>query len=512
MPDTFLAQINAATKSQISDHERYRRVILDENSRRERRSTGSPLLLTAKRPQLWDEDPGYDPYHVRKNASSISHAVVRSLRNDDYTPRPPVGFEVPKADGQKRIVSAFQIADEVVSRRLLKSLSRKNEARFSARAYGYRSRLTVHDAIAYISTEFRLSRRLFVAEFDFSKFFDRIRHEYVWESIRRLGIVMTSSEQRNVEAFLESPVPRLIGDSIATHPRLEGLPQGTSVSLFLANVVASELDRRLERLGVGFARYADDTLIWSEDYSRVTQAVTALYESSRDIGSPINSKKSPGVSLLVPVDSGPAEIRSVVSVDFLGHSVTLDKISIRDSAVSRIKRNVQALLFNNLLREPLRRQQSLDRFSRNDKDYATFVWQLRRYMYGPLSEEEVRRFQAGKIRPMSFEGVMSFFPLVDDDCLLQELDQWLSLKTWQVVRKREKLLQAAGLPTPLPIGLSRGDLIGFKSVSSRTGETVDLRLPSFQRMSGVIRTVVRTFGLSESGRGRTEYHYGDTDA
>jgi len=41
-------------------------------------------------------------------------------------------------------------------------------------------------------------------------------------------------------------------------PRRErGIPQGTSISLFLANVAPWDLDRSLERLGVSFVRYAD---------------------------------------------------------------------------------------------------------------------------------------------------------------------------------------------------------------------------------------------------------------
>jgi hypothetical protein len=54
-----------------------------------------------------------------------------------------------------------------------------------------------------------------------------------------------------------------------------GIPQGTSISLFLANVAAYALDRRLETLGVGFVRYADDTIIWSTVVWSVT--VSAKY-------------------------------------------------------------------------------------------------------------------------------------------------------------------------------------------------------------------------------------------
>jgi hypothetical protein len=441
---------------------------------------------------------------------SITHAVTAKLRDGTYEPRQPLGFEVPKPSGGSRIVSAFQISDEVVSRRLLVALSEKNESRLSARAYGYRPRLSVHDAIAYVSAEFRRAHRLFVAEFDFSKFFDRVNHDSVRESLNKLGIVMTRGERALVERFLEAPEPALIGEPAVSAPRLVGLPQGTSVSLFLANVVASELDRSLERIGVGFARYADDTLIWSDDYRRVTDAVAALYEASERIGAPINTAKSPGVRLLVPPGTEEAEMRKTYSIDFLGHTVSLRSIEMKQSVVRRIKRRVSDLLYDNLLREPLRGKQSAVRLTDTDRDYATFVWQLRRYMYGSLSEADVRRYQTGRIPPMSFKGIMSFFPLVDHADALRELDEWLAASVWLAMRKRQALLRAAGLPTPKPHGETKLSLVGWRSRSASTGDLVDLRLPSFQRVAGVINAAVTRYGLGVvSGGGVSDYHYGE---
>jgi hypothetical protein len=133
------------------------------------------------------------------------------------------------------------------------------------------------------------------------------------------------------------------------------VPQGTSVSLFLANVAAWPLDRALERLGVGFARYADDTLIWSPDYARLCEAVDAVNEAAESIGAQLNLRKSEGISILAPSEA-PVEFKSKNAVDFVGYSFSASGISIRRSSVQKIKRRIAHLIYRNLIEAPRKGQ------------------------------------------------------------------------------------------------------------------------------------------------------------
>ncbi len=495
----------------IVEHETYAKSIHDENDRRRRRSIRTPGLLQLRRPETWDLDPGFNPYVVRSRHERIAHAITERLRDRSYIPRPPAGFSVPKPSGGERIVSTFQIADEVISNRLLRSLTRKNLPRMSARAYAYRPDLGPHDAISYISTEFAREHRLFVAEYDFSKFFDTVDHGFLLETLDTMGITRTPLEQYVIERFLESPEPYLSATEKHTprSARERGIPQGTSLSLFLANVAASELDRGLERLGVGFVRYADDTLIWSTDYGRISEAASILHEASSHIGSPINSEKSLGIRLLAKEETVHVEMSSTKHVDYLGHRVGLRDVRMKDASVTRIKARVSDLIFSNLLLEPLNGTQEPGRLSNVDRDYATLIWQLRRYLYGPLTEKDIRRFQTGAIPPMSFEGVMSFFPLINDENGLRELDEWIAAQIWLAMRKRAQLLRAAGLALPLPHTLHKDQLIGFTSRSARTGDVVDLRMPSVRKIAKVIRLAVSTHWLGVVSGRAPLYLYAD---
>ncbi len=495
----------------IKEHETYAKSVYDENARRRRRSSGTPDLLPVHRPATWSLDPGFNPYLVRSRHHRIAHAVTERLRDRSYTPRPPAGFSIPKPSGGERIVSTFQIADEVISNTLLRSLTRKNLPRLSARAYAYRPDLGPHDAISYVATEFLREHRLFVAEYDFSKFFDTVNHDFLLSTLDTMGITRTPLEQYVIERFLETPEPYFTATEkvIAKSPREHGVPQGTSLSLFLANVAASNLDRALERLGVGFVRYADDTLIWSTDYGRISEAVSALHEASSQIGSPINSEKSLGIRLLTKEETLHVEMSSTKYVEYLGHRMGLRNIYMKSASVKRIKERVGQLIFTNLLLEPLNGTQEPNRLSDVDRDYATLIWQLRRYLYGPLTESEIRRFQNGSVPPMSFEGVMSFFPLVDSEDDLRELDEWIASRIWLAMRKRTDLLQSARLKTPPPHSLTKAKLIGFRSQSSRTGDLVDLRMPSVRKIANAIRIAVSTHGLGVVSGLAPLYLYGD---
>jgi hypothetical protein len=374
----------------------------------------------------------------------------------------------------------------------------KNRSLLSARAYAYRLDLSPHDALAHISREFSREQRLYVAEFDFSKFFDTISHDHLREAFATLGLRITPLERRLIDEFLSSPEPYMSLEEKAAdvQPRTIGIPQGTSLSLFLANVAAADLDRSLERLGVGFVRYADDTLIWSHTYAEVNEAVDALHAASASIGSAINLDKSEGVRLLLPQGTKHAEMRWTPSVTYLGHEIALRKTRMKAAAIDRIKARVNELLFANLLREPLRGTQSPARLvGPNDRDYVTYVWQLRRYLYGPLSENQVRKFQSGAVPAMTFEGAMSYFPLVNDDEQLVELDAWIASQTWLAVRRRAALLRPTFKRSPQPWCLSKSELIGLIVESKQTKERVDLRMPSVRRISAAIRQNVEAHGL-----------------
>lgn len=492
----------------IQEHEKYAKWVFDENTRRRRRSTGAPELLSVQRPPTWKKSSGFNPYLVRSRAASIAHSMTIKLKEGVYAPRKPARFDVEKPGGGKRSVTTFEIPDELISYRLLKSLSRKNASRMSARSYAYRSGLSPHDALSYVKYELKNKHRIFVAEYDFTKFFDKISHTYLYNAMNRLEIIRSPLEDKLIHAFLEVHADEVkIGEGRAPFSGAIGLAQGTSISLFLANIAATQLDRELERLGVGFVRYADDTLIWSSDYGRICMAAEVLHEAADQIGSPINVLKSNGVRLLVRNEKARTEMEKATSVDYLGHSLALRRLRIGPRSVERIKMKISGFIYNNLIRDLNSCNQSPRQLTENDRDYVTCVLQIRRYIYGPLGESQIRRYLDGTVPFMKFEGVMAFYPLVDDNAQLASLDGWLSNQVWLAMRRRGRLLTEQELPTPKPLGFTKQQLIGFNTTSSQTGRNIDLRLPSFLRISKVLREATKTYGFGVVPGGGSLYAY-----
>lgn len=509
MPPTLQESIRAEAQKKIREHEAYCSRMAEETVRRRRRSTARIQPLKPIRPGFWQYDPGFNPYKVRANADHIARVVAGRLRAGQYVPLAPALLQVPKPDGSLRDVNVFQIADSVVSTRAFQTLSIKNAARFSARSFAYRQHISAFDALQFLDSRLAARDRIFIAEFDFRRFFDSIDHEYLRRTLRDQRFLVSAQEWQIIEGFLAAPRP-VVPYSRDGAPRpAVGVPQGTSISLFLANVAAAPLDMALEELGVGFARYADDTVIFDASYDRVNRAVQRLQEISAEMGVSINRDKSPGVRLLTADSRQHMEMEPATGIEFLGHHLRPSGVSIRRSVVDRIKRHCEDLVYNNLLREPLAGTLDATRMGTVDRDYVVLILQLRRYIYGNASERDLTALLRREPPLRRFKGLMAFFPLVDDEAQLRELDDWLARTIALALKKRGDLTSGVGITPSPPIGFDVDQLRKFKDVPLSTGRRVDLRPPKFSRAAAVVRRAALVHGAAAVGRGsRMFYTYG----
>jgi hypothetical protein len=480
----------------VERHQKYASYLAASLARVEKRSGILPPK-DLKLPAYWSAHSGFNPYHVRAHADTIAYAIDKALRTKTYEPRPAVEYEVPKKDGGVRKVSVFPVADNALSRLTFLRLMEKNARHLSSNAYAYRTDLGIHDAILHISSDFRGRSRIFIAEFDFRKYFDSISHEHIRRVLRDRRFFLTDREQRIIESFLISPSLKVSNYDIDTlETRDKGVPQGTSISLFLANVAAYPLDRRLERLGVGFARYADDTLIWADSYAAICEAANSLEETASEMGVDINFLKSEGISILSP--SGlRTEMNSKSSVDFVGYAISSDKISIRSDALAKTKKHLSYLIYSNLLQWPKKGVCLKERIDGGvDWDYVVMLNQVRRYLYGEMSEAQLRKYLARQTPRIKYHGLMSFYPVISDENQLKELDGWLLNSVYRALKLRSSLYSKQGFShLPLPHSLTKSELLGLKTIVI-SNKTWDLRFPSVARISKLIRRAANVYGPS----------------
>ena len=371
---------------------------------------------------------------------------------------------------------------------LYSNLLAKNKHRFSSLSYAYRNDKNVHFAIQDIGLEFQRSSRLFVSEFDFSDFFGSINHEYLYSQFEENGFYISDFERNIIKSFLDG--------------RSVGVPQGTSISLFLANLVCWKLDKRFEEEGLRFARYADDTVIWSRSYEKICKSFEVIENFSKESKVKINLEKSAGISLLTK-DKLNSEIKSHKSdISFLGYSLSTENISIKPSSIRKIKKQISYLLYRNLIQPYSSNKLQGQIVPNNGKDssFVTAIMQIRRYLYGGLSEVALKKYMKGEISRIQFKGVMSYYPLVNDIDQLKELDKWLVCTILKVLRKRESLLKnqnkISSSYNQFPFNLDYSNIIK-ECRNHVVGKKVGLtQIPSFLRIHGAIN-----LGLINEGIG-----------
>ena len=352
-------------------------------------------------------------------------------------------------------------------------------------------------------SEWKNLERVYIAEFDFSNFFDNIKHDYLWKVIDRHGFLYTEEEKHIINSFLKSEKTENYS-SPTSIKREKGIPQVSSISLFLANIACWELDKSLERLGVGFARYADDTIIWSDSYGKITKAydLIKLYSQAMDVT--INFLKSDGISILTNHKRS-AEFKPKEYIEFVGYKISLSKISISEKAVKRIKSKVSYILYQNLLQPLNRGVYNSNRLSLIDVDYDVAISQIRRYLYGGLDDRKLRKYIAGVITDLNFRGLMSYYPLVSDEKLLAHLDGWLIYTIKQTLKLRDKLwYQHSGihLPGPAQNGENWIDKVAFlKNVGNH-----DFRIPSFLLINKAMQVAIARKGIQHVTNPRFIYY------
>ncbi|WP_421331048.1 reverse transcriptase domain-containing protein [Aeromonas veronii] len=433
-------------------------------------------------PDYWDVDKKFNPFYVKSKHKSIARSIANKIEQKRYVPNKPYIKEVPKPDGGVRKVSIYQIPDAAISKLFFNRLLAKNRHRFSSFSYAYRNDRNVHFAIQDISVDLKRNERTFLAEFDFSDFFGSISHEYLKAQFSENGFYISAEEQFVINAFLKQ--------------RKIGIPQGTSISLFLANLTCWQFDQNLEREGVKFSRYADDTIVWSQDYAKICNSFGLINKFSKSAGVKINPTKSEGISLLTKKGL-PSEIVAKTSLNFLGYCLSVDNVSIKDKSVKKIKKRISYILYRNLI-QPLK-QSSLNGqtipANDRDKNFLSAICEIRRYMYGGLNNKQIKDYLSGRTKRIYFKGVMSFYPLVDDTEQLTHLDGWLLSVIHRAIKLRNKLLTSHNFNRAhsFPFNASRESMLARCAKEKISGKKL-LEIPSFLLIHKALKK-----GVEESG-------------
>ena len=242
-------------------------------------------------------------YKVQKNHGSagVDHMPVTKLsellaidkeeltatvRSGKYLPQPILGVEIPKGKGKTRLLGIPTVCDRLLQQAVLQIIAARFEYRFSDSSFGFRPKRSVQQAVqkaqGHINDGFQ-----YIVDIDLLTFFDEVDHCYLFQLLYRK--IKCRETLRLIRKWLRSPI-QINGKLVK---RRKGVPQGSSLSPLLSNIVLHELDRELERQDLRFVRYADDFSVYLKTKTSARKVGNNIYRFlKRKLKLPINREKS----------------------------------------------------------------------------------------------------------------------------------------------------------------------------------------------------------------------------
>jgi hypothetical protein len=487
-------QIAAATKRKYADR----------FTKRTGAAAGAPVIIL---PRWWNFHPHFNPTYCIKHAPYLARTIWRALQNGTYAPIPAVQFDISKKDGTFRQIMGFAIPDAAVANVFHRAITRRNLNLFSKHSFAYRPDQNVFDAILHLQRSMRHPKS-YIIQYDFKRYFDTIDHKYLQTLIEdRELFLITRAERNAITAFLSHAFAH-----VNDYPqrdftvRAKGVPQGSSLSLFLSNAAAHELDLLLERQDGTFARFADDVVAIAHTYTDARSIALQFREHCKRAGIAINYDKSPGILLL---DQGPVgdvrtffldkddggRVETIKEFNYLGHNLSSGGITLSIGAIKKIKRRISEIIYKHLFLHRRSAPNLIDpaRIGPGyyDWDLVTCINEIRRYLYGGLKESQITPFLKGEGKLPFVRGLLAFYPLITNPEKLIELDGWLANVMNRALRERIKVLLALGI-VQAPLGTDEiisGDWYVYPQVRN------DARLPSFVRGWRAARRYYLRYGL-----------------
>jgi group II intron reverse transcriptase/maturase len=250
--------------------------------------------------------------------------IEAKLMAGQYIPSQVKGVKIPKPNGEKRLLGIPTVQDRVIQQAMNQQLSKVFDREFSINSYGFRPYMSAQQAVKQAQLYVQQGKH-WVVDIDISAFFDEVNHD----------ILLHQLSQKVTDKRVQGLIRKYLKTGIMIEGKLErrgkGMPQGSPLSPLLANIYLDRLDKELEKRGLSFCRYADDTSLYvssERSAKRVLESLTQWIEKHLKLN--VNQSKS-GTGR--PWES-----------QFLGFRIGKDgEIGIAPKSIERYKEKVRKL-------------------------------------------------------------------------------------------------------------------------------------------------------------------------
>lgn len=291
------------------------------------------LLQEFFKKERWEQaletgvDKHIDKGELRKLTSpEVRLALYNAIINDNYEIAPPHQAQIPKDNGDMRIVYVNENIDRIF-------LSIANNLFFDMfpefihkSCKSYQSGIGCGKIVQELSREMVKTTGVEIGKkLDLSKYFDSVPLKYIDEIFDRMEVKVGKSKIIEiVRKYYHTNLCFDVDGNLIEH--YQSLKQGCSVASFLADAVLFPIDYTVSKMNVEYVRYSDDILIvgnhWKEGFEVVSKMLNNMQMT-------LNPKK----------------IETVYKdrwIKFLGFNIKGDKITLSKSRVKNFQKEIEA--------------------------------------------------------------------------------------------------------------------------------------------------------------------------
>ena len=276
--------------------------------------------------------PGIDNMSIEEfEPFALAHwqGIKAKLIAGNYYPLPVKRVIIPKPDGGERLLGIPAVIDRTSQQAISQVLSPYFEPTFSPYSYGYRPGKSAKQAVSHVQTCIKQGYKTAV-DIDLSKFFDEVNHDMLMNRVGRK--IKDKALMQLLGRYLRAGIAET--ETGLWFPSDKGVPQGGPLSPLLSNIILDELDKKLTRERLHFARYADDIIILVK---------------SKHIGNKVKVEISRYISkrLKLIVNETKSRVGPVSGSKFLGFTFSRGRLQIHAKTLKVFKEKVRALTNRN---------------------------------------------------------------------------------------------------------------------------------------------------------------------
>ena len=271
-------------------------------------------------------DKHIDKGELRKLCSpEVRAAMYQAIASDNYEIAPPHQAQIPKDNGDMRIVYVNENIDRIF-------LSIANNLFFELfpefvhkSCKSYQSGIGCGKIVQEVSKQIvKVKNPEVGVKMDLTKYFDTVPVEYIDDIFDRMESKIGKSKIIDiVRKYYHTDLCFDFNGELVEH--YQSLKQGCAVASFLADAVLYPIDYAMERLDVYYVRYSDDLLLVGDDWKNgfdIVKDMLSIMEMT------LNPKK--------------VEIVSKNRwVKFLGFNIKDDQITLSKSRVKTFQKEIE---------------------------------------------------------------------------------------------------------------------------------------------------------------------------